>query len=577
MSIEDMLSSQAFLQKGGRCGKLIRLMDWRKTSLHDPDEWPQELRAVTNICLHSNIPMIVWWSERLIMLYNDAALRLIGSKHPDAMGAEAGDMLAGFHDAIRTVLETGEASSGNDELLLLTQHGRTEETYFSYYHCAIHNDSGKPQGVLTTLLERTALVLERRLAETLLLLNKILFLAHSTAEAYEHIPKVFRESQFDFPFVFIYEIAGNTAVLKGSSCDDVSSDVAPDKIDLSKPDSIWPLKRTLDSDDFVIFENSKDLRKNLPGGKWQTPAEQTLLFRIRYDRPKRADIILIFGITPYQVLNNTLITFFHLFLEQITDRLAIIEREVENMQVAHEQSTQAAEQLEHLRHISNHELQEPLRKIRTFTNLVQDSIKNEPQVSKHLAKIDDAAAQMSSLIQNLTKYSGLSLDTEALESVNLTESLETAIKSLREEIERKKAIIKYNPLPEIRGARQQLTLLFTNLLENSLRFSAVAPIIVVNFHKISLKRNETSRNYLELIYTDNGIGFDQRHANKAFLIFNKLHDKKFPGNGVGLTLCKKIVENHHGSIEISSKVNQGTVFRILLPLDYNKDPNVSGY
>jgi signal transduction histidine kinase len=571
MSMEGVVSSRDFLQKGGQCGKHMRIMDWQKSPLGDPEKWPHELKTVSAICLHANVPMIIWWSEKFIMLYNDAAIPIIGSRHPDALGAQVDKILPELYPIVKTVLQTGEASSTNDQLLMLSTNEKKEEAYFSSYHCSIHDEKGEIEGVLTTFLERTHIVQERRLADTLLQLNKALIASHTQTEVYTNVSGTFGQHQHDFPYIFIYERNDRTAKLVASSGNDT---VAPGlrNIDLSR-DSYWPLKTAFRMDQCLVHENSMELKKMLRLGNRNETPEKTLLFPVNYSGQPTADVILIFGINPNRATDAVLMTFVKLFVDQVTDRLSSIQNQNEKMLEALEQSAQAELALEHLRQISNHDLQEPLRKIRTFTNLVHASMKNEPQAVRHLEKIDDAAAKMSMLIRNVTNYSALSKQSKPLEHIDLTNCLETAIAELQIDIGLKEAVIKYSILPWFIGAREQFVQLFKNLLENSLRFNEKKPVVIINFHEITLQRNRVRRSYLELIYSDNGIGFDQRYADKAFLIFQKVHAKKFPGNGVGLTLCKKIVENHHGTIEVSSKVNHGTIFKITLPVEYD---NVAG-
>src|SRR5918994_566682 len=100
MGVEDLICSEAFLQRGGRCGKLMRLMDWQRTPLGEPVKWSPGLKASTSIALHSSLPIIIWWDEQLVMLYNDAALDLLGPGHPEAMGRPAHEVLPEIQKAV---------------------------------------------------------------------------------------------------------------------------------------------------------------------------------------------------------------------------------------------------------------------------------------------------------------------------------------------------------------------------------------------------------------------------------------------------------------------------------------------
>jgi signal transduction histidine kinase len=551
-------------------------MDWQKTPLGRSEDWTPALKTVINMSLHSHFPVSVVWGDHAVLLYNDACIRILGAKHPGAMGSSASQTWPGLYEAVQRVLRTREAISIDDQLLFLNEHGKKEEAYFSSFHYPVLNEKKEIEGVFSTFSEQTQSVLEKRLNNTLLQLNKALVLAQSKNEVYQVASEVFQENQYDLPFFAFYQVTGNTAIRLNSSREDISQDVAPDQIDLNAAVALWPLKQAISTHSHLQLENDSEFAKKFPCGEWHEPPRKSFLFPIRCSRQDHAQSILIIGANPYSLTTHDLsIKYFKLFIEQITSRIESIELQSESMEFIRKQCAQAAQQLEHLRNICHHDLQEPLRKIRTFTDLLQRTYRNIDQDKDHLEKIDEAAAHMSMLIQNVLNYSNLSTHTESPEWVDLTSALETAIAALHSDIIKKKATIKYNTFPRLLGIEKQLISLFENLLENSLRFSETPPIIAIDCHEISLARNYVARNCIELIYTDNGIGFDQRHADKAFLIFQKLHNKKFSGNGVGLATCRKIVENHQGSIEVFSKMDQGTTFRIVLPtgLDNNQIAN----
>jgi signal transduction histidine kinase len=571
MNMEDLTYSQAFRNQGGRYGKRIRPMDWQKTPLGPCENWTPALKTVMNMCLHSPIPASVVWGDHAILLYNDACIRILGRKHPEAIGSSAFQTWPELYEAVQRVLLTGEAISINDQLLFLNEHGKKEEAYFSSFHYPVHNEKKEIEGVFSTFSEQTQSVSEKRLNTTLLQLDKALAQAQSKNGVYQLASEVFQENPHDFPFSVFYQVAGNTAIRVSALNESISQEVAPDKIYLNAAAAPWPLKQAISTQTHLQLENNSEFAKKLPCGAWHEPPRKSLLFPIRCSQQNHAQSIWIIGVSPYSTQNDLFMKYFKLFTEQIANRVESIERQAASTHFIHEQCAQTIQQLEHLRNICHHDLQEPLRKIRTFTDLLQQTCKNNEQARDNLEKINEAAAHMSMLIQNVVNYSNLSTQNEPLEWVDLTSAIETAIAALHSDIIEKKATIKYNTFPRLLGIEKQLITLFENLLKNSLRFSEAPPIIAIDFHEISLARNYVARHCIELIYTDNGIGFDQRHADKVFLIFQKLHNKKLSGNGVGLATCRKIVENHQGSIEVFSKVDHGTTFRILLPTGLDND------
>jgi light-regulated signal transduction histidine kinase (bacteriophytochrome) len=145
---------------------------------------------------------------------------------------------------------------------------------------------------------------------------------------------------------------------------------------------------------------------------------------------------------------------------------------------------------------------------------------------------------------------------------------------LSQNIEDKKAVVNYGELPVINGIHFQMQQLFSNLLSNSLKYSKEneAPIIDISCTEIVAKtetvlKDRSLKKYYKLNFTDNGIGFEQEYAEKIFLLFNRLHGKtEYQGTGVGLAICKKIVESHKGYIFANAQLGQGASFLIYLPV-----------
>ena len=229
--------------------------------------------------------------------------------------------------------------------------------------------------------------------------------------------------------------------------------------------------------------------------------------------------------------------------------------------------------LEQFAYIASHDLQEPLRKIQSFTELLELNITDKERSKKYLDKIDSAASRMSGLIKDVLNYSRLSQSANTFVETNLQNVLEHVKTDVELIIEEKSAIIKSTPLPVINGIEQQLYQLFYNLINNALKFSTEKPLLTISCR--NLTDDEVTGNtelssgqaYIELVFKDNGIGFDQKHAKQIFTIFKRLNSKdKYEGTGIGLALCKKIVDNHHGLITVTSVPGAGTAFNVILPV-----------
>jgi PAS domain S-box-containing protein len=233
-------------------------------------------------------------------------------------------------------------------------------------------------------------------------------------------------------------------------------------------------------------------------------------------------------------------------------------------------------ELEQFAYIASHDLQEPLRKIqilsdRLLLDLAEYYYENAENLTK---KIQLAANRMSSLLKELLNYSRLSYkESNPFKKVKLSNALENVFNDLETVITQKKASIRFEALPEIEATELLIIQLFHNLLSNSLKFTAPSrsPLITIFSEELTETEKyafqlEPSRQYCKIVFQDNGIGFDNQFAGRIFTIFQRLNNvDKFPGTGIGLALCKKIVTNHQGLIFAEAVEGDGATFTIILP------------
>jgi signal transduction histidine kinase len=200
--------------------------------------------------------------------------------------------------------------------------------------------------------------------------------------------------------------------------------------------------------------------------------------------------------------------------------------------------------------------------------------RHDPDVfEKFFPRIMAASARMSQLIKDVLHYAQISDGTDEMSEVDLNTIFENVISDLEVAIREKDAEVTADLLPNIKGNSIQLHQLFANLINNSIKFNSSKPVISITsrlLHKnevLTRHRNIVeAQAYVELKFTDNGIGFDQKYAQQVFEIFQRLQDRStYSGTGIGLAVCKKIVENHQGLIDVQSVPGEGTTFTVLLP------------
>ena len=233
-------------------------------------------------------------------------------------------------------------------------------------------------------------------------------------------------------------------------------------------------------------------------------------------------------------------------------------------------------ELEQYAYIASHDLQEPLRKIRTYGSYLkrQQWDKIDTAGHKHLEKMNEAAERMSTLITDILGFSSLKREQKFIET-DLNRILENVLEDLDLLIQQKQALIHYDTLPIIQAIPLQMNQLFYNLLNNALKFSlpGTSPYITISCRILTedeldiYEITDKQSAYCEIIFSDNGMGFKQEYAEQIFGLFKRLNNKvEFPGSGIGLSLCRKVVANHNGKIVAKSNENEGASFYIILPL-----------
>ncbi|WP_420148977.1 sensor histidine kinase [Spirosoma sp.] len=256
--------------------------------------------------------------------------------------------------------------------------------------------------------------------------------------------------------------------------------------------------------------------------------------------------------------------------QQLTDR----NRELEE---TNRQLSRSNDSLQAFAYVASHDLQEPLRKIQQFGDLLQTSLPDSTseQALSYIDRMRTAASRMATLIRDLLAYSRIATQRTKDQPVSLDGVLSSVIEVLELVISEKKGQIEIDPLPTVAGDAVQLGQLFQNLISNALKFhqDGVAPRVHIRCQTVAdwqlLSTVRPTKNcpfYYRIDVSDNGIGFDERYRDRIFQVFQRLHGRSaYAGTGIGLAICERVVSSHGGAITAISQPGQGATFIIYLP------------
>jgi signal transduction histidine kinase len=253
---------------------------------------------------------------------------------------------------------------------------------------------------------------------------------------------------------------------------------------------------------------------------------------------------------------------------RIRAELAAVVDAREQLAAQAEELARSNADLEQFAYVASHDLQEPLRKVTSFCQLLERRYAGQldERADQYIEFAVDGAKRMQQLINDLLAFSRVGRTTEEFVEANCDESLDRALRNLEATIEETGAEVVRSPLPVVEGDPSLLAALFQNVIGNAIKFRSDAP------PRIEISAEEADGKWSFRV-ADNGIGIDEAYADRVFVIFQRLHAKEtYPGTGIGLALCKKIVEFHGGHIWIDTTVGQGTTVCWTLPIPVPPEP-----
>lgn len=251
-----------------------------------------------------------------------------------------------------------------------------------------------------------------------------------------------------------------------------------------------------------------------------------------------------------------------------------VEERTEELRKSNQKLAQSNSELQQFVFVASHDLQEPLRKIQTFGNIILERhINDKEKTQLYLEKISSSATRLRDLIKDLLNYSRSNESPDLFHSSDINIIIQETLNDLSSDDKGQNPAIAVGPIPKIEVIPLQMRQVFQNLIHNSIKFSRtdVPGKITVSAERVKEKTfdsvSDKEGSFCRIILKDNGIGFNDEHNGKIFEIFQRLNNREaYEGTGIGLAIVKKVVERHDGIIRAQGKENEGAVFTLVLPM-----------
>ncbi|CAD5954967.1 Sensor histidine kinase TmoS [Planktothrix tepida] len=563
------LSTDSFSGQG-EIHQLICTLDWSKTLLGPPSQWPQSLRTAVSIILNSRYPMFIWWGEEYINLYNEAYRPILGTrKHPQFFGQSAKDCWAEVWDVVgllaESVLHTGQPTWSENLMLIMHRSGYTEETYFTFSYSPITDESGGVGGIFCAVTETTEQIIGERRLQTLREIATATTDAKTVEIACQRAIEAIASNNMDIPFALLYRIQdGKQAYLAGTAGIEPNHPIALSPINLTENSDPWELNLVNQTGETLLLEDLNTRFDSLPMGVWDEPPQAAMVIPLTQKPQSQLAGFLILGISPRRAFDDSYRGFFDLIANQVAIAIA-------NAQ-AYEAERQRSEALAELNRAKtaffsniSHEFRTPLTLILGSleeTLLSPNSLNLDQQEQLQVAKRN--SLRLLKLVNTLLDFS--SLEAERFQAVyeptDLSRFTTELASMFRSAIERAgmQLIIDCPPLPElIYIDREMWEKIVLNLLSNAFKFTFKGKITV------SLR---WMGDHVQLNVQDTGIGIRSKDIPHVFERFHRVSEaqgRTYEGSGIGLSLVKELVQLHAGTIEISSIPGEGSCFIVSIP------------
>ncbi|HLG63549.1 MAG TPA: ATP-binding protein [Ktedonosporobacter sp.] len=563
-------SATDFLAGGGEMGARIRAMNWSATPLGPVESWPQSLKTIVRIMLTSRQPIWIGWGPELIKLYNDPYKAIVGGKHPEALGQPAAVVWHEIWDDVgprlQTTLQTNEGTYDESLLLIMERYGYPEETYYTFSYSPVPGDHGGVEGIICANTDDTQRIIGERQLKLLRTLAAATADARTIADACRLSSKSLEHNPYDLPFAMIYLLAPEKQAVYLAGTSGIAKDhpAVPATVALNA-NSIWPFADVINNKKVRVIANLEKVFDDLPTGAWKRPPHQAVAVPIAPSGQTGKAGVLIVGLNPFRLLDESYQGFINLVAGRIAASLA-------NAQ-AYEEERKRAEALAEIDRAKtlffsnvSHEFRTPLT---LMLGPIEDTLAEKNTLSQEqyermeilhrnslrLLKLVNALLDFSRIEASRVQATYEPTDLAAL-TADLASNFRAAIEKAGMQL-----LVDCPPLTKpVYVDHEMWEKIVLNLLSNAFKYTLKGKITVTLRQK---------SNAVELAVQDTGVGIPAEELPHMFERFHRVkgtEGRTYEGTGIGLSLVQELVKLHGGTIDVKSTVGKGSTFTVTIPL-----------
>lgn len=574
---------------GGEMAKLISEFDWSATPIGPPESWSESLKNLVNMMLVNRFPMLLWWGEQYIQIYNDPYIPVLGMKHPSpGLGRSGYECWKEIWSVIGPLVDTpfkgGPATWMDDILLKVNRNNFEEETHFTIAYSPVPDAAASNGigGVLATVNEITQQIITKRQMETLRRLGDKVSTAASVSEVYQQAALALQGNAYDIPFVFIHSIvASKIARLDAAAGIAFNHPDLPAAISVNDETSQWQdLIKAAKENKLVIAPNHQ-IKSDIPTGVWDLPPSQFAFLPITEAKRGAPVAVVTIALNPLRKFDESYNNFVKLIADQISSGVTNA--------MAYAKEKQRAEELTELDQAKtiffgniSHEFRTPLTlMLGPLDDLLAQKQNNIQADREIIALIHRNGLRLQKLVNNLLDFSRIEAGRMQMvfrptDISKITSDIASNFTSATAKAGLEFEIDCPHFSEPIYLDEEMWEKIVLNLLSNAFKFTFEGKISV----QIRMLADAA-----ELRVSDTGVGISKEDQGKIFDRFHRVpqsRSRSFEGSGIGLALVNELIKLHGGNVRVESESEKGTSFivhiprgKAHLPADQIKQPDTS--